>query len=114
MNNLLKRYTSPTYDLADRTESLEIPAENQTGSRHIVTVVGAGADPTGGTVTVYCKALNSSRYFPLKDSSGNAVTISLATADHVVINGPVSGVKLGMASLAGTGVSGWYFVVSPI
>lgn len=113
-SNVLKKFISPTYDTANRTVSLDIPQENLLSTRSIITVVTLGAAPSAGSVTVHTRALNSTRYFPLKDSSGNAIVIDLSTTDHAMVNGMVSGVKLDMASLAGTGVTGWYFVVSPI
>lgn len=114
MSNLLKRYPSPTYTLSNQTVSMDVPAEKLAGNRHIITVVGQGANLTSGSVTVHTKALNSSQYFPLKDPAGNAIVLNLANTDHVVVNGAISGVKLDVASLAGSGASGWYFMVSPI
>jgi hypothetical protein len=92
---------------------MDVPAEKLMGDRHIITVVGQGANLTSGSVTVHTKALNSSQYFPLKDPAGNAIVLNLANTDQVV-NGAISGVKLDVASLAGSGASDWYFVVSPI
>lgn len=89
-----------TYNADDRTNvQLAMVGQAQRYDKHILTVVCTGT-PSAGTVTVRVKALNSTRFIALKDEFGVPVTISLATADHCVIDGPIDAVEMDIASLA--------------
>ena len=102
---------SATYDATDRSNvAIAIP-EGKRYDKHILTIVCTGT-PSGGTVTVRVKATGSSRFLALKDKLGVAVTIPLATSDHVIIEGGLDAVQLDIASLATA--TGWYALLSPV
>lgn len=102
---------SAVYDATDRTNvELTVP-EGRRYDRHILTIVCTGT-PSGGTVTVRRKALNSTRFLALKDQYNVAVTIALATEDHVIIDGPLEALQLDLASLATA--TGWKAILAGV
>lgn len=101
-----------TYNANDRTNvQLAMSGQTQRYDKHILTIVCTGT-PSAGTVTVRVKALNSTRFIALKDEFGVPVTISLATSDHCIIDGPIDAVELDIASLATA--TDWKAVLSGI
>lgn len=89
---------------------MSVPTGNRYDS-HILTIVCTGT-PSAGTVTVRRKALNSTRFLALTDDAGAAVTISLATEDHCIIDGPIEAVELDIAGLATA--TGWQAILEPM
>lgn len=100
MSKMAQAISTPEYNADNRTDvALVYPGTAQRYDRHILTIACTGT-PSAGTVTVRVKPLNSTRWLALTDDFGAAVTIPLATTDHCIINGPIEGVQLDMASLA--------------
>lgn len=100
MSKMSQPISTASYNADDRTNvALTYPGTAQRYDQHILTIVTTGT-PSAGTVTVRIKPLNSTRWLALTDEFGVAVTITLATTDHCIIDGPIEGVQLDIASLA--------------
>lgn len=99
MARVFPGFSTATYDATDRTNvQLTYPGTTQRYDKSALTIVCTGT-PSAGSVTVRIKAINSTRYLALLDEFGVPVTISLSTKDHIIINGPIDGVELDIASL---------------